>query len=293
VNQLKLFSWNVNGIRALEKKGFSTWLQSCGADMVMLQETKCSPEQLAPALCKPEGFHAEWCAAEKKGYSGVATFSRFPMTASRGLGDPRFDSEGRVLMTEIPIGIPAATLVDGTPADSALLSETPSSARRFPRLLTLFNVYFPSGSSGMARVEYKLAFYQHFLSVLRRYLAAGRPVIVAGDVNTAYAEIDLARPRENRKTSGFLPEERAALGEFFAAGLVDTFRHVRPGEAKYSWWSQVTNARARNIGWRLDYFLVSADLLPYVLDADTHPDVPGSDHCPVSLTLALPDRSLA
>jgi exodeoxyribonuclease-3 len=256
-NQLKLFSWNVNGIRAMEKKGFSTWLQSSGADIVMLQETKCSPEQLAPALCQPAGFHAEWCAAEKRGYSGVATISRTPAQATRGFGDARFDGEGRALISTFPA-------------------------------FTLFNIYFPSGSSGPARVAYKLEFYRHFLGVLRGYLDAGRPVIVAGDVNTAYAEIDLARPRENRMTSGFLPEERAALGEFFAAGLVDTFRHVHPGEAKYSWWSQVTNARQRNIGWRLDYVLVSKDLLPYVMDADIHPEVLGSDHCPVSLTLALP-----
>ena len=253
---LKLLSWNVNGVRALEKKGFSSWLQGCGADIVMLQETKCSPEQLSEALCRPEGFHAEWCAAEKKGYSGVATFSRTPATTARGLGEPRFDGEGRVLISSFPE-------------------------------FKLFNVYFPSGSSGMARVAFKLEFYRHLLGVLREYIDRGERVIVAGDVNTAYAEIDLARPRENRKTSGFLPEERAALGEFFDAGLVDTFRYVRPAEAKYSWWSQVTNARERNIGWRLDYFLVSRNLLPYVVDADIHPEVLGSDHCPVSLTLAL------
>ncbi len=255
--QLKLFSWNVNGIRALEKKGFSNWLQSCGADIVMLQETKCSQEQLSAALCKPEGFYAEWCAAEKKGYSGVATFSRMPATTVRGLGEPRYDREGRVLISTFP-------------------------------WFVLLNTYFPSGSSGMERVAFKLDFYKHFLTILRAYLNAGQRVIVAGDVNTAYAEIDLARPRENRMTSGFLPEERAALGEFFAVGLVDTFRHVRPTEAKYSWWSQVTNARERNIGWRLDYFLVSPNLLPYIIDADIHTDVLGSDHCPVSLTLALP-----
>ena len=254
---LKLFSWNVNGIRALEKKGFSSWLQSCGADVVMLQETKCHPEQLPAGLCQPEGFYAEWCAADKKGYSGVATFSRTPMLAARGLGEPRFDAEGRVLISTFP-------------------------------QFTLFNVYFPSGSSGMERVAFKLEFYRRFLQVVGGYIARGERVVVAGDVNTAYAEIDLARPRENRKTSGFLPEERAALGEFFAAGLIDTFRHVRPNEAKYSWWSQVTNARARNIGWRLDYFFVSPNLLPYVVDADIHPDLVGSDHCPVSLTLALP-----
>jgi exodeoxyribonuclease-3 len=169
---------------------------------------------------------------------------------------PRFDGEGRVLISTFPD-------------------------------FTLFNVYFPSGSSGMERVAFKLDFYRHFLEFLRAYLDRGERIIVAGDVNTAYAEIDLARPRENRKTSGFLPEERAALGAFFEAGLVDTFRHVRPGEAKYSWWSQVTNARERNIGWRLDYFLVSRNLLPSVVDADIHPEVLGSDHCPVSLTLTL------
>jgi exodeoxyribonuclease-3 len=254
--QLKLFSWNVNGIRALEKKGFSTWLQSSGADIVMLQETKCSPEQLPATLCRPDGYHAEWCAAEKKGYSGVATFSRAPATVTRGLGDARFDGEGRVLISVFPE-------------------------------LTLFNIYFPSGSSGPARVTYKLDFYRRFLEVVRGYIERGERVVVAGDVNTAYAEIDLARPRQNRQTSGFLPEERAALGEFFAAGLVDTFRHVRPTEAKYSWWSQVTFARERNIGWRLDYFLVSSNLLPNVADADIHPEVLGSDHCPVSLTLRL------
>jgi exodeoxyribonuclease-3 len=254
--QIKLLSWNVNGIRALEKKGFLSWLQSSGADIVMLQETKCSQEQLSAALCRPEGYHAEWCAAEKKGYSGVATLSREPATTTRGLGNPRFDGEGRVLISAFPE-------------------------------FTLINTYFPSGSSSMERVAFKLEFYKHFLEVVRGYIARGDRVIVAGDVITAYAEIDLARPRENRKTSGFLPEERAALGEFFAAGLVDTFRHVRPAEAKYSWWSQVTFARERNIGWRLDYFLVSQNLLPSVVDADIHPEVPGSDHCPVSLTLAL------
>ncbi len=253
---LKLFSWNVNGIRALERKGFSSWLQSSGADIVMLQETKCSQDQLSDALCKPEGFYTEWCSAEKKGYSGVATFSRIPMTASRGLGDARFDAEGRVLISVFPE-------------------------------FTLFNIYFPSGNSGPVRIAFKLDFYKRFLEIVRGYIERGERVVVAGDVNTAYAEIDLARPRENRKTSGFLPEERAALGEFFAAGLVDTFRHVRPAEVKYSWWSQVTFARERNIGWRLDYVLVSANLLPYVADADIHPDILGSDHCPVSLTLEL------
>lgn len=279
---LKLVSWNVNGIRALEKKGFSAWLQGSGADIVMLQETKCSPEQLTDALCKPDGYSSEWCAAEKKGYSGVATFSRLPMTTSRGFGDTRFDTEGRVLISTIPIPTPSTT-----PSDSVPPSGTSENSLGSPSFLTLFNIYFPSGSSGMERVAFKLEFYRRFLEVVGEQIARGARVVVAGDVNTAYAEIDLARPRENRNSSGFLPEERAALGQFFEAGLVDTFRHVRPAEAKYSWWSQVTNARARNVGWRLDYFFVSRNLLPHVVDADIHPEVLGSDHCPVSLTLAL------
>lgn len=255
---IRLFSWNVNGVRACAKKGFLEWLADCGADIIMLQETKCSPEQLPAALCKPEGFHVEWCAAEKKGYSGVATFSRTAFSALRGTGDLRFDGEGRVLVSTF-------------------------------ESFTLFNVYFPSGSSGAERVSYKLAFYQHFLELLRPRLLAGERIIIAGDVNTAFAEIDLARPRENRQTSGFMPEERAALGAFFQAGFVDAFRHIRPTEQKYSWWSQVTNARERNIGWRLDYFLVSANLAPFIVDADIHPEIMGSDHCPVSLTLLIPE----
>jgi exodeoxyribonuclease III len=254
---IKLVSWNVNGFRAIAAKGFSAWLQASGADIVMLQETKCHPDQLTDAHRSPPGYQSEWCSAEKKGYSGVATFMRAPVAATAGIGAELFDREGRVLISELPH-------------------------------FTLYNVYFPSGSAGPERVTYKLAFYQHLLGVLRAQIAAGRSIVVAGDVNTAYAPIDLARPRENQKTSGFLPEERAALGEFFAAGLVDSFRHHRPDDARYSWWSQVTNARARNIGWRLDYFLVSRDLAPAIVDADIHSDVLGSDHCPVSLTLELP-----
>ncbi len=259
--QLTLLSWNVNGVRALAKKGFLDWLQAGGADVVALQETKCSPEQLSDALLRPPGYHADWCAAERKGYSGVATFSRVPpLSVERGLGDPAFDVEGRVLISTFP-------------------------------QFVLFNIYFPSGNQGPARVAYKLAFYRRFLELVGARIAAGQRVVVAGDVNTAYATIDLARPRENVKTSGFMPEERAALGEFFAAGLVDTFRHARPAEVKYSWWSVATGARARNIGWRLDYFLVSANLREQILDADILCDVLGSDHCPVSLTLGANEKS--
>jgi exodeoxyribonuclease-3 len=255
--RMTLLSWNVNGIRAAEKKGLLEWLEASNADVVAFQEVKAEPAQLTASLLQPPGYHTDWLSAQRKGYSGVATFSReAPLAVSRGLDDARFDGEGRVLVS------------------------------RFAEFL-FFNIYFPSGSSGPERVAHKLAFYTRFLDVITPLIAAGERIIVAGDVNTAYAEIDLARPRENIRTSGFMPEERAALGQFFAAGLVDTFRHMRPTEVKYSWWSQVTNARERNIGWRLDYIFVSPNLRDAIVDADIHPDVLGSDHCPVSVTLKL------
>jgi len=254
---LKLISWNVNGIRAAEKKGFLDWLRDCGGDVVAIQETKAHPDQLSKALLGPEGFAAEFCAAEKKGYSGVATYSRVrPLRTVAGLGNKTFDADGRTLISE------------------------------FDKFV-LFNIYFPNGGRGPEWVAHKLAFYRHFLKVAQGYMAAGRPVVVTGDVNTSYAEIDIARPKENAKISGFMPEERAALGEFFAAGLIDTFRALHPDEVKYSWWNMVTRSRERNIGWRLDYFFVSPDLKDRVVAADIHTEIMGSDHCPVSLTLDL------
>jgi exodeoxyribonuclease-3 len=256
MTQLKLISWNVNGIRACEKRGFLNWLQSTNADIVMLQETKATPEQVSDALRNPPGYTSAWSIPEKKGYSGVATYSREPGSVIRGFGEERFDREGRVLISTFP-------------------------------QLTVFNIYFPSGNSGPERVAYKLDFYQRFLTVVREYIARGERVVVAGDVNTAYAEIDLARPRENRKTSGFLPEERAAIGQFFEAGLVDTFRYLHPDKVKYSWWAQRSDSRARNVGWRLDYIFVSENLRDSIVAADTHPEIEGSDHCPVSAILEL------
>lgn len=254
---MRIISWNVNGIRAGERKGFLTWLAGCEADVVALQEIKAAPEQLSAALRAPAGYHAHWLPAQRPGYSGVATLScAAPLEVRRGLGDPRFDAEGRVLVT------------------------------RFPAF-TLFNVYVPSGTTGPERVAFKLDFTAALREALRAELEAGRSLVVVGDLNTAYAEIDLARPRENQRTSGFMPEERAALGELFAIGLVDSFRHLHPTAVKYSWWTQRAGARERNVGWRLDYILVSRDLAPHIVAADTHPEVTGSDHCPVSVELAL------
>lgn len=257
MTHLKLLSWNVNGIRAIEKKGFLDWLNAGGANVVAVQETKASPDQVSDALRNPAGWRADWCSAEKKGYSGVATFSKLePKRVLTGFNDTRFDAEGRILIHEF-------------------------------EPFVLFNIYFPNGGRGPEWVQHKLKFYQRFLEVAKDYMRAGRSVVVTGDVNTAYAEIDLARPKENGKKSGFLPEERVAMGEFFAAGLIDTYRLLHPTEQKYTWWDMVTRARERNVGWRIDYFLISPDLKDRVVSAEIHDDVMGSDHCPISLTLNL------
>jgi exodeoxyribonuclease-3 len=253
----KLISWNVNGLRAAEKKGFLDWLGRTQADLVAIQETKAHPDQLSAALLHPSGFLASFNAAEKKGYSGVATYStRPPLGVRTGLGEPRSDAEGRVLISEY-------------------------------EPFVLFNIYFPNGGRGPEWVAHKLAFYRRFLEIAQDHRRAGRSIVATGDFNTAYAEIDIARPKENQKTSGFMPEERAALGEYFAAGLVDTFRHIHPDVVKYTWWDMVSGARKRNVGWRLDYFLVSSDLQDHIVSADIHDDVMGSDHCPISLILEV------
>ncbi|MCS7010558.1 MAG: exodeoxyribonuclease III [Anaerolineales bacterium] len=253
----KLISWNVNGIRAAEKKGFLDWLASSDADVVAVQETKAHPSQLSATLLQPPGYQSAWSAAERKGYSGVGTYTRRSALQIReGLGDPRFDHEGRVLIHEF-------------------------------EPFVFFNIYFPNGGRGPQWVAHKLAFYKKFLEVAREYMRVGRPLVVAGDFNTAYAEIDLARPKENSNTSGFLPEERQGLGEFFSAGLIDTFRLLHPDTVKYTWWDMVTRARERNVGWRIDYFMVSPDLKDCIRAADIHDDVIGSDHCPISLVLEV------
>ena len=193
----------------------------------------------------------------RAGYSGVATFSRqMPKAVVVGLGDPTFDADGRTIITEYD---------------------------RF----VLFNIYFPNGGRGPEYVTHKIAFYRHFLKVAQGYMQQGRSVIVTGDVNTSYAEIDIARPKENSNKSGFMPVEREAMGEFYTAGLIDTFRLLHPDAVKYTWWDQVSRARERNVGWRLDYFFVSPDLKDKIVDAQIHDDVMGSDHCPISLTVKV------
>jgi exodeoxyribonuclease III len=251
----RLISWNVNGIRAALKKGFLDWLHAESADIICVQETKARPEQVEQRLRNPEGWHASWFSAEKKGYSGVATFSRTaPLSVKTGLGDAKFDCEGRVIESEFPD-------------------------------FTLFNVYFPNGGQGPHRVRYKLEFYDALLKHCSGLRAQGTKVIICGDYNTAHTEIDLARPKENSKTSGFLPEERAWFDRYLAAGYIDCFREFNEEPDWYTWWSFRTRARARNVGWRIDYHLASEDLKMNLNDAFIARDTMGSDHCPVGLEL--------
>ncbi len=252
---MKIISWNVNGIRAAERKGFLNWLSNESPDVLCVQETKAHPSQLSEALLHPNGYHVSFNSAERKGYSGVATFSkRKPVSVSAGFGVNQFDSEGRVLVTEFPE-------------------------------FTILNIYFPNGKSRPERLEYKLDFYEETLRFVERLKKSGKRVIISGDYNTAHRPIDLARPTENEDVSGFLPVERAWIDRWIESGQVDIFRHFCDLPNQYTWWDVKTGARGRNVGWRIDYHFVSQDLVERVESADILNKVYGSDHCPVSLTL--------
>ncbi len=253
---MRLSSWNVNGIRAVAKKGFLEWLASTRPDVLCIQETRVDPAALPEEILTPPGYQSSWAVSERKGYSGVATYCRTPPRSWwAGLGIERFDVEGRVVVTDL--------------GD-----------------FDLYNVYFPNGGMGPERLAYKLDFYAAFLEQVDARIRAGRQVVFCGDVNTAHRPIDLARPKENQKTSGFLPEERAWLDVWIEHGWVDTFRHLYPeAVGAYSYWDQRFNARARNVGWRIDYFFVHRSFLGRVRDAGISPEVMGSDHCPVWLEI--------
>ena len=252
---MRLISWNVNGIRAIHKKGFIEWLHKESPDILCLQETKCHPDQLNDELLAPNGYTTFWSAAEKKGYSGTAVFTKTkPKSAQEGLGVKKFDTEGRTLVLDY-----------GT--------------------FVLFNIYYPNGSAGNKRVPFKMEFYDAFLKKVNRLKKSGTNVIICGDVNTAHTEIDLARPKQNEKNTGFLPEERAWVTKFLDNGYVDTFRHFNKEGGYYTWWDYKTGARARNIGWRIDYFFTTENLLPKLKKAFILDKVLGSDHCPVGIEL--------
>ncbi len=250
----------MNGIRAVERKGFLDWLRQESPDMLCVQETKASPDQLSSALREPvdgngSRYHSYWMSAKRKGYSGTAIFSREEPLAVRNFGLPEFDDEGRV-----------------TQADYTDFS--------------LISAYFPNSQDTLARLPYKLAFCQAMLSYCNQLIAEGRHIVLCGDYNIAHTRIDIARPDENEGHSGFLPEERAWMDEWLAAGYADTFRRLHPDERdKYSWWSYRGGARERNVGWRIDYCCVDEAFMPRVQAAVIHPQVYGSDHCPIEVCI--------
>ncbi len=251
---MKITTWNVNGLRAALNKGIWDWVLHENPDVLCLQEIKTKPEQLPSTFNDQLISHqAFWNPAVKLGYSGVATITSIsPLTIDYGLGTDEFDSEGRVIRTKFPG-------------------------------FTLFNVYFPSGQRGHDRVEFKLRFYAELLAILDELHASGEKVVVCGDFNTAHNEIDLRHPKANKNTSGFLPEERLWVDTYLSHGLVDIYRHLFPDKVEYTWWTYLANARHNNVGWRLDYFMISESLIPHVQDVVIHTSVPGSDHCPVTL----------
>ena len=253
-----MLSWNVNGLRAVAKKGFTTWLESENPDILALQEVRAELDQLPASVKDVEGYHTFYCSGDIKGYSGVAVFSKSePRAVRRGIDHPLFDNEGRFLIVEY----------EG---------------------FTLYNVYFPNGSASRERLEYKLAFYDAFLDHLRIEIAGGCRMILCGDFNTAHRAIDLARPDENENRSGFLPEERERIDRLVELGFVDTFRIFESDGGRYTYWDFKTRARSRNVGWRIDYFFVSESMRTSVVDAFILSDVMGSDHCPTGIEVKQP-----
>lgn len=253
---MKLLSWNVNGIRAIQKKGFLEWLKREKPDVLGIQETKAKPEQLDMFLMHPEGYHTFWNSAVRPGYSGVALFTKEqPQQVTMGFGVKKFDEEGRVIVAEYPGFV-------------------------------FVNIYFPNGKSGDERLKYKMDFYDETLKFVKKLKKKQPNIIVCGDYNTAHKEIDLARPKENQDVSGFLPVERAWMDKWVADGQVDIFREFHKEPGHYSWWDLKSGARDRNVGWRIDYHFVTQTLAPRVKSATILRDVIGSDHAPVSLVLA-------
>ncbi|PIR83011.1 exodeoxyribonuclease III [Candidatus Kaiserbacteria bacterium CG10_big_fil_rev_8_21_14_0_10_56_12] len=255
---MKLVSWNVNGLRSLAKGEYwEKFLREMKPDIFCLQETKANPDQLTKQFLSPAGYTAFFSSCQiKKGYSGVALYSKIePLSVIYGMGIKEFDQEGRII---------------GAEYDD----------------FWLLNAYFPNGGQGPHRLDYKMRFYDAFLTFAEK-LREDKPVIFCGDINTAHEEIDLARPKENEENTGFLPEERAWVDEVIDFGYIDSFRHLHPNtKDAYTYWDQFTHERDRNVGWRIDYFFVVSEFIKRVKKAEIHADVYGSDHCPVSITLS-------
>jgi exodeoxyribonuclease-3 len=253
---MRILSWNVNGLRAALNKGFLQWMKKDSPDILCIQETKAHPDQLSEDILNPDGYYSYWDSSTlKKGYSGVATFSKEkPIKVETGLGSEKFDKEGRVLMTEF-------------------------------KHFILFNVYFPNGKSSSDRLNFKLEFYEMFLHKIESLKKEGKKIIFCGDVNTAHKEIDLTHPKNNEKISGFLPIERKWIDRVIEHGYLDSLREFHPEPELYSWWDLKTAARKRNVGWRIDYFFVQNELKGNLKDGFIIPEVMGSDHCPVGIEI--------
>ncbi len=248
---MKFISWNVNGLRACEQKGFSDIFRKMDADFFCLQETKMQEGQLDIAF---EGYESYWNSAEKKGYSGTAVFTKHkPLNVTRGIGIEEHDHEGRVITLEMDD-------------------------------FFLVTVYVPNSQDELKRLDYRMQWEDDFQAYLQR-LDQQKPVIVCGDLNVAHEEIDIKNPKTNRRNAGFTDEERAKFTQWLSRGFKDTFRELYPDQVTYSWWSYRFQARQKNAGWRIDYFVVSNSLMDRVTDAKIHTDILGSDHCPVELDI--------
>ena len=254
---IRALSWNVNGLRAVEKKGFLDWFAQESPDILCLQETKSREDQLSMELRQVPGYHSYFVSGERKGYSGVALYTKQkPASVKTGFGIERFDNEGRIIIADY-------------------------------EAFVLFDIYFPNGQSSAERLQYKMDFYDAFLEYADGLKEAGRNILICGDVNTAHKEIDLARPKANQHTSGFLPQERAWMDKLVSHGYVDTFRIFNQEPDQYSFWDMMTRARDRNVGWRIDYFLADQNLTEQIESAFILPDVMGSDHCPVGVEIRV------
>jgi len=254
---MKIYSWNVNGIRAVHKKGFLDWVAEESPDILCLQEIRVQEDQLIDKLKNIDGYNSYFNYGERKGYSGVAIYSKEePLSVRNGIGIERFDEEGRVITAEY--------------------SE-----------FTLINIYFPNGRSSKKRLQYKLDFHEAILEYCEELKKDGKKLVICGDYNIAHTEIDLKNPKDNEDKSGFLPVERAWIDKVIDYGYVDTYRSFHPDEVKYSWWSYRTKARERDAGWRIDYHFVSENLISQVSDAQILTEVMGSDHCPVMIELNI------
>lgn len=252
---MNIYSWNVNGLRAVSKKGFFEFVNSENPDILCIQETKLQLDNLSEEIKNINGYYSYFSFAEKKGYSGVATYTKEkPISVKHGIGIEKFDSEGRILITEFEDFI-------------------------------LFNIYFPNGQKDEERLKYKLDFYDAVLDYLNKLKGENKKLIICGDYNTAHNEIDIKNAKANEKYSGFLPIERAWIDKFISQGYADTFRSIHKDVVKYSWWSYRFKARERNAGWRIDYFFVTENLMKNIKSAEILNEVMGSDHCPVTISL--------